>query len=70
MKTGSKSEKFITKMISVKSSTNPESFIGFGRGHRIDWRNPMDIPYCHLIYIREYRFTEINFQTRISCQKH
>jgi hypothetical protein len=44
MKTGSKSEKFITKMISVKSSINPENFIGFGRGRRIDWRNPMDIP--------------------------
>jgi len=30
-------EKFITKMISAKNSTNPESFNGFGRGRAIDW---------------------------------
>jgi hypothetical protein len=32
-------------MISAKNCTNPESFSGFGRGRRIDWRNPMDLPY-------------------------
>jgi hypothetical protein len=36
MKTGPKSGKFITKMISAESSTNPKSFIGFGRGRRMD----------------------------------
>ncbi len=43
IKIGLSSEKFITKMISEKRSTNHKSFNGFGRGHRIDWRNPMDI---------------------------
>ena len=46
MKTRSNPNKFITKMISAKSSTNPESFIEFGRGRRIDWRYPMDTPKC------------------------
>jgi hypothetical protein len=36
MKTGSKSGKFITKMISAESSTNPESFIGFGLSRRME----------------------------------
>jgi hypothetical protein len=31
-------------MISTKNSTNSESFNGFGRGRRIDWRFPMDSP--------------------------
>jgi len=44
MKIESNSNKFITKMISEKISTNPESFTGFGRGRRIDWRYPMDTP--------------------------
>ena len=44
MKIESNSNKFITKMISEKISTNPESFTGFGRGRRIDWRNPIDTP--------------------------
>ena len=30
-------KKFITKMISEKFSTNPESFNKFGRGRRIGW---------------------------------
>jgi hypothetical protein len=36
MKTWSNSKNNITKMISEKFSTNPESFIKFGRGRRID----------------------------------
>jgi hypothetical protein len=36
IKIGSISKTFFTKMISVKSSTNPESFIKFGRGRRVD----------------------------------
>ena len=48
-KTGSNSKHFITKMISTKSSTNPESFIRFGRGRRIDWRLPVETPiYIHI----------------------
>ena len=35
-------KKFITKMISEKSSTNSESFKKFGRGRRIDWRIPVE----------------------------
>jgi hypothetical protein len=34
-------------MISAKNSTNPESFTEFGRGRRIDWRDPMDTPIYH-----------------------
>jgi hypothetical protein len=44
IKIGSISETFITKMISVKSSTNPESFVKCGRGRRIGWRLHMDTP--------------------------
>jgi len=36
MKTGSKSGKFITKIISAESFTNPENFIGFERDRRMD----------------------------------
>ncbi len=36
IKIGSISERFITKMISTKNSTNPERFKGFGVGRRID----------------------------------
>src|SRR5215468_10596336 len=43
-KIGSGSYKFITRMISAKNSTNPESFNGFRRGCRIDWRNPWIYP--------------------------
>jgi hypothetical protein len=35
-KMGLISKNFFTKMISTKSSTNPESFIKFGRGRRVD----------------------------------
>jgi hypothetical protein len=38
IKIGSISETIFTKMISTKSSTNPGSFIKFGRGRRIGWR--------------------------------
>ena len=31
-------------MISVKSSTNPEIFTGFGRDHRMGWRLLVDTP--------------------------
>ena len=41
-------KKFITKMISEKSSTNPESFNKFGRGRRIHWRIPVERPICVL----------------------
>ncbi len=44
MKIGSNLEKIITKMISAKNCTNSESFNGFARGRRIDWRDPMDTP--------------------------
>jgi hypothetical protein len=44
IKIGSISETFFTKMISVKSSTNPEIFIKFGRGRRIGWQLHMDTP--------------------------
>jgi predicted DNA-binding ArsR family transcriptional regulator len=37
-------KKKITKMLSEKFSTNPESFKGFGRGRRIGWRLHMDTP--------------------------
>ncbi len=40
MKVQSNSKNNITKMISEKFSTNPESFIKFGRGRRIDLINP------------------------------
>jgi hypothetical protein len=36
IKTSSSWEQSITKMISAKNSTNPESFSGFGRGRQID----------------------------------
>jgi hypothetical protein len=36
IKIDSISKTFFTKMISVKSSTNSESFIKFGRGRRVD----------------------------------
>jgi hypothetical protein len=48
MKIGSNPNKFITKMISAKSSTNPESFNEFGRGHCIDWRLLADSPIYHI----------------------
>ena len=35
-------------MISAKGSTNSESLSKFGRGRRMGWRNPLDIPkYYH-----------------------
>ena len=36
MKTQANPNKSITKILSLKSSTNGESFTGFGGGHRID----------------------------------
>jgi hypothetical protein len=50
MKIGSNLEKNITKMISAKNCTNPESFNGFARGRRIDWRDPMDTPIHRIDY--------------------
>ncbi len=47
------SKTFITKMISTKSSTNPESFIKFGRGRRIGWRLHMDTPKCSIEKYKE-----------------
>jgi hypothetical protein len=41
-------------MISEKFSTNPESFIKFGRGRRIGWRLHMETPvYNYARYINE-----------------
>ncbi len=40
--------------ISMKSSTNPESFSGFGRDRRIDWRDPMDTPKALFDSIRDF----------------
>jgi hypothetical protein len=57
IKIDSISKTFFTEMISTKSSTNPESFIKFGRGRRIGWRLHMDTP----IYERCVKF-EFNFR--------
>ncbi len=67
MKTGSKSEKFITKMISVKSSTNPESFIGFGRGHRMDLARSHG--YTRPVHVKRDSVTLYSFDylTRMHC---
>jgi hypothetical protein len=48
IKIGSISETFITKMISVKISTNSESFNGFGGGRRKGWRFPMEYAHIHI----------------------
>ncbi len=39
-------------MLSEKFSTNPDSFIKFGRGRRIGWRLHMDTPIYIYIYIK------------------
>ena len=64
-KTGSNSKHFITKMISAKSSTNPESFIRLRRGRRIAWRLPMETPlyiYVCSIYTYPMKIPSVNFE--------
>ena len=46
MKMRSNFKNFTIKMISVKSSTNPEIFIRFGRDHRMGWRLLVDTLTC------------------------
>ena len=46
---------FITKMISEKFSTNPESFNKFGRGRRIGWRIPVEWPSYQIIKLTKQR---------------
>jgi hypothetical protein len=67
MKIGSNLEKIITKMISAKNCTNPESFNGFARGRRIDWRDPMDTPLDYVFHIDES--LAINFKKVISNKR-
>jgi hypothetical protein len=50
-------------MISKKFSTNPESFIKFGRGRRIGWRLHMETPIYHSMY-RETMYRNFFLENR------
>ncbi len=61
IKIDSISKTFITKMISVKSSTKPESFIKFGRGRRVDLATSHGYTHISRLDMNNlYKITETN----------
>jgi len=59
MKTQANPNKSITKRISSKSSTNGESFSGFGGGHRMDLAISHGITLIVILNKRQYIEEEI-----------
>ena len=57
---------FITKMISEKFSTNPESFNKFGRGRRIDLADSGGMTQLQLIEIYVHKNFQLNWSNRSS----